>query len=148
MKWREVWPSVLGLGVAFLAALAIAIYVMQAPPSDLRDLLRFLLTSSLPSLLAGYLVFVWGRNRLGSIRDKVLLAYALGVIIAIINIYVTSRLMFVSWHDFLLLGLLLIFAGLISTSFGYILALGLTQSLRQLQEGANRLATGDFSARG
>ena len=146
-KWQEVWPSLLGLGVAFLAALGIAIYVMQAPSSDVQDLLRFLLTSSLPSLLAGYVLFVWGRKRLRSIRQKVLLAYALGIVIAIINIYVTSQLMFVSWHDFLLLGLLLIFAGLISASFGYILAGGLTQSLRRLQEGANRLATGDLSAR-
>ncbi len=130
-----------------MAALAIAIYVMQAPSSDLQDLVRFLLTSSLPSLLAGYLVFIWGRKRLRSIRHKILLAYGLGVIIAVINIYVTSQLMFVSWHDFLLLGLLLIFAGLISTSFGYILANGLMQSMGRLQEEATRLATGDFSAR-
>lgn len=147
IKWREVWPSLAGLGVAFLAALGIAVYVMQAPSSDLQDLVQFLLTSSVPSLLAGYLIFLWGQRRLRSIRQKVLLAYALGVIIAIINIYVTSRLMFVSWHDFLLLGLLLIFAGLISASFGYLLSNGLTQSLSRLQAGAQQLATGDFSAR-
>jgi signal transduction histidine kinase len=147
IKWQEVWPSLLGLGLAFVAALGIAVYVMQAPPSDLRDLTQFLVTSSLPSLLIGYLVFSMGRKWLPSIRQKILLAYALGIIIAIINIYVTSQLMFVSRHDFLLLGLLLIFAGLISTSFGYILARGMTHSLRQLQKGANHLATGDFSAR-
>ncbi len=147
MKWQEVWPSLLGLGVAFLAALGIAVYVMQAPTSDLQALVRFLITSSLPSLLVGYVVFVWGRKHLRSIRYKVLLAYALGIIIAIVNIYVTSQLMFVSQHDFLLLGLLLIFAGLISASFGYILTNGMTQSLGQLQEGALQLATGDFSTR-
>jgi len=147
IKWREIWPSLLGLTLAFLVALGIAIYVMQAPSSDLQALLRFLLTSSLPSLLVGYFVFLWGRKQLRSIRQKVLLAYSLGIIIALINIYVTSQLMFVSWHDFLLLGLLLIFAALISTSFGYILANGLTQSLNQLQKGAKQLATGDFSTR-
>jgi hypothetical protein len=46
IKWQEIWPSLLGLGLAFVAALGIAVYVMQAPPSDLRDLTQFLVTSS------------------------------------------------------------------------------------------------------
>lgn len=146
-NWREIWPSLLGLGGAFLAALGLAIYVMQAPSSDLKALVQFLLTSSVPSLLIGYLVFAVGRKWLRSIRQKVLLAYGLGIVIAIINIYVTSQLMFVSQHDFLLLGLLLIFAGLISASFGYLLANNMTQSLRRLRKGANQLASGDFSVR-
>ena len=132
-NWRKIWPALLGLLIAFLAALGIALYIMQAPSGDIQDLLRFLLTSSLPSLLIGYLVFKWSNKRLHSIRLKVLFAYSLGVIIAIVNIYVTSKLMFVSWHDFLLLGLLLIFAGLISTSFGIILANDLTQTLERLR---------------
>ncbi len=147
LNWREIWPTLLGLGLAFVAALAIAVYVMQAPPGDLRDLLQFLLTSSIPSLVAGYLIFLVGRRWLRSIRQKVLLAYSLGIVIAIINIYVTSQLMFVSRHDFLLLGLLLIFAGLLSASFGYLLAGSINRSLAQLQAGANRLAAGDFSGR-
>lgn len=137
----------LGLGVAFLAAWGIAVYVMQAPSSDLKDLVQFLITSSLPSLLAGYLVFVLGRKWLRSIKLKILLAYALGVVIAILNIFVTSQLMFVSQHDFLLLGLLLIFAGLLSASFGYLLAGSMTQSLRQLQLSAHQISKGDFSVR-
>ncbi len=147
LKWQQIWPSLLGMGVAFLAAMGIAVYVMQAPSSDLQDLLRFLLTSSLPSLIVGYLIFVIARKRLRSIQQKILLAYALGIFVALVNIYVTSQLMFVSYHDFLLLGLLLIFAGLISGAFGYILANDMTQSLRRLQEGAKQLGYGNFSAR-
>jgi len=147
IAWREMWSPVVGLVGAFLAALAIAIYVMEAPASDLTDLLKFLLTSSLPSLLLGYLIFVVGRRWLHSIRYKTLLAYSLGVIIAIINIYVTSKLMFVSEHDFLLLGLLLTFAAILSASFGYLLAASMAHSLALLQKGAQRIARGDFSAR-
>lgn len=147
LKWKEIGPPLLGLGAAFATVVGIAIYVMQAPSGDLKDLVQFLSTSSLPSLLIGYLVFILGRKWLRSISQKILLAYSLGVIIAIINIYVTSQLMFVSEHDFLLLGLLLIFAAILSASFGYLLANTMTQSLRSLQQGAQRLATGDFSAR-
>jgi len=84
---------------------------------------------------------------LHSIQHKILLAYSLGIVIAIINIYVTSRLMFVSTHDFLLLGLLLIFAAILSASFGYLLAASMTNSLDLLQQAAHRIATGDFSTR-
>lgn len=147
VNWREMWLPVVGLVGAFLAALAIAIYIMEAPASDLNDLLKFLLTSSLPSLLLGYLIFVVGRRWLRSIRYKTLLAYSLGVVIAIINIYVTSKLMFVSEHDFLLLGLLLTFAAILSASFGYLLAASMAHSLALLQKGAQRIARGDFSAR-
>ncbi len=147
LYWKEAWTPLIGLIGAFLAALVIAIYIMQAPASDLRDLIQFLLTSSIPSLLAGYLVFVVGRRWLHSILYKMLLAYSLGIIIAIINIYVTSQLMFVSQHDFLLLGLLLIFAGILSASFGYLLAANMTRSLSLLQRAAQRIATGDFSTR-
>ncbi len=147
LKWQEMWPSLVAMGMAFLAAMAIAVYVMQAPTSDLQALARFLLTSSLPSLIVGYLIFIVVRKWLRSIRQKVLLAYALGIIIAIFNIYVTSQLMFVSQHDFLLLGLLLIFSGLIAGAFGYILATDITRSLYSLQDGANQLATGDFSTK-
>ena len=147
VKWREAWPSLLGLGAAFLVALGIAIYIMDVSSGDLRDLSRFLITSSLPSLIIGYLIFAVGRKWLRSIGQKVLLAYSLGVVIAIINIFVTSQLMFVSQHDFLLLGLLLVFAAVLSASFGYLLANNMTRSLRRLKKVANRLATGDFSAR-
>lgn len=146
-KMQELWPLLVGLGIAFLVALGIAIYVMQAPPSDLKDLVQFLVMSSLPSLLGGYLVFALGRKWLRSIKQKILLAYSLGIVIAILNIYVTSRLMFVSTHDFLLLGLLLIFAALISASFGYLLASNITRSLWLLQKGAHQVALGDFSVR-
>jgi len=147
LNWKEIWSPVVGLVGAFLIALVIAIYVMQAPPGDLRDLILFLLTSSIPSLLVGYLVFLLGRMWLHSIQQKILLAYSLGIVIAIINIYVTSRLMFVSTHDFLLLGLLLIFAAILSASFGYLLAASMTNSLDLLQKAAHNIATGDFSTR-
>ena len=147
IKWREIWPSLAGLAAAFIVAVGLAVIVMQAPPGDLNDLVRFLLASSIPSLVGGYLVFLIGRRWLHSIRLKILLAFGLGIVITLFNIYLTSQLMFVSQHDFLLLGLLLIFAGLLSMSFGYLLANNIARSLRQLQRSADRVAAGDFSTR-
>ena len=146
-NWLVLWSPLLGLFVAFFVTLGIAIYVMQAPSNDLKHLTQFLLTSSVPSLLVGYLVFVFGRKWLRSIRYKTLLTYSLGIIITVVNILFTSQLMFESPHDFSLLGTLLIFAGILSASFGYLLAANMTRSLSQLQAGAHKIAGGDFSAR-
>lgn len=145
--WKAVSILLGGLTLGLVVALVLAIYIMQAPSGDLQGLLWFLLSSSVPSLLVGYLVFSVGRRRLHSIRAKVLLAYSLGIVIALINIFVTSQLMFVSQHDFLLLGLLLIFAGILSASFGYLLAARMTRSLGQLQDAAQEIAAGNLLTR-
>ncbi|MFQ5576204.1 MAG: sensor histidine kinase [Anaerolineae bacterium] len=145
--WRSMYPSLIGVAGAFFMALIIAVYIMRAPTGDLNALIRFLLVSSLPSLAGGYLLFVIGQRQLRTIRLKVVLAYGLGVTIAIINIYVTSRLMFLNQHDFTLLGLLLVFAGLLSISFGFTMAAGMTESLRILERGVKKLAGGDLSTR-
>ena len=146
-RWRYLRPILIGSGIAFLIAIAIAFYIMQAPLGELGDLVSFLVYSSLPSLLLGYLLFVIGQRFLRHIYLKVVLAYGLGVAIAVANIYVTSRLMFLSDHDFALLVLLMIFAGILSISFGFTLASGMTESLQRLKLGARTLAGGDLTVR-
>ncbi|MEM7034442.1 MAG: ATP-binding protein [Chloroflexota bacterium] len=144
-RWQQIWLAIIGGGLSFLILLGIALITI--PTSELRDLIRFLLYSSIPSLLVGYLIFITGQLRLRYILLKVMLAYALGILIVLVNIYVTARLMFLSEHDFILLGLLLIFAGLLSVSFGVNLATGITQSLRSLEQGTQSLAEGNLSTR-
>jgi signal transduction histidine kinase len=146
-NWKDAGPVLVGFGLAFLAALAIGLYVMQAGGPEIRALLQFLLTSSVPSLVIGYLVFTAGRHRLRSIRQKMLLAYGLGVAISIVNIYVTSQMMFLSQHDFVLLSLLLIFAGILAISFGYLLAVRMTHSLSMLRRGVQEIARGNLAER-
>ena len=145
VQWKQVGPAVIGAGFAFLVVFVIAL--LNVSSSELNELVLFLLYSSVPSLTIGYLIFVTGQFRLKYIQLKILLAYGLGVAITLINIYVTSRLMFLSVHDFFLLGLLLIFAGLLSTSFGITLAASITYSLQTLKQGTQALAQGDLTAR-
>lgn len=142
---KQILPAIIGGGSAFLVVLLIAFSIV--PANDLSDLVRFLLISSIPSLVVGYLLFIAGQFWLRHIRLKILLAYGLGLAITVANIYVTSRLMFLSDHDFALLGLLLIFAGLLSLAFGFTLAGGITESLKMLKGGTQQLAGGDLSAR-
>lgn len=147
LTWKELGPPLIGIAIAFLAALWVAAYIMRAPADEFRLIAQLLAMSSLLSLSIGYVIFALGQRWLPTIRLKIILAYSLGIVVAIVNIYANSQLMFVSEHDSLFLGLLLIFASILSASFGYLLAARMTQSLCLLQEGAQQLATGDFSVR-
>ncbi len=81
-QWKQMRPTLIGGGLSFLTALIMALLLI--PPSDLSDLMNFLLLSSVPSLGIGYLLFVVGQFHLKYIHLKILLAYGLGVAIAVV----------------------------------------------------------------
>jgi len=104
MRWNWLVP-VSGLVVALGLVLAIALVVIDMPRGDAAALARFLLLSSVPSLGLGYALFYAARGRPRSLGQQITLAYGLGLAIALINILITARLMFLSAHDLTLLGL-------------------------------------------
>jgi signal transduction histidine kinase len=77
----------------------------------------------------------------------VTLTYMLGVGIALLNIFLTAQLMFISKHDLPLLVLLLLFAAVMSLGLSYALSRALAQRVTALHQGARALADGNLSAR-
>ena len=146
MRWNWLVP-VSGLVVALGLVLAIALVVIDMPRGDAAALARFLLLSSVPSLGLGYALFYAARGRPRSLRQQITLAYGLGLAIALINILITARLMFLSAHDLTLLGLLLTFAGALSLFFGLTLAASMSRSITRLAQGAAEFARGNLAAR-
>lgn len=139
------------IGVGFLIALGLALLLaigwMGAPGKDVADLVRYLLASGMLSLGLGAAGLAWLRRGRGSLWHQVVLAYTLGVGIALFNVLLTAGLMFISQHDLVLLGLLLLFAAVVSLGLGYALAQTLRQRVAALQRGAQALASGDRGAR-
>ncbi len=146
MRWTWLAPLT-GFVAAFGLVLAIALLVIGIPGGDVAALARFLLLSSVPSLGFGYALFYAARGRLRSLGQQIALAYGLGLAIALINILITARLMFLSAHDLTLLGLLLAFAGALSLFFGLTLATSVSRSIIRLAQGAAELAEGNLAAR-
>ena len=65
--------------------------------------------------------------------------------LAIANVFATARLMFASRHDLLLASVLLVFAGGISMSFGYLIAGSVADHLAvRLNRAAQAVAEGDL----
>ncbi len=133
--------------VAIVLALVVADRLLGAPRGDLESLAWFLSASGVVSLALGALVIRWAASRVGSVRNRLALAYGVGVLVALANVLTTSALMFLNAHDLTLLLLLLAFAGVISLAFAYAVAGMLTNELQRLVTAARRLASGDLSAR-
>jgi len=88
----------------------------------------------------------WWR-RLPHLNQTLVLGYILAGGLALLNVWVTARLMFIDQHDLALGTLLLIFAGGVSIAFGYFLSNSITQDLKDLVDGAEKISQGDFSTR-
>jgi hypothetical protein len=114
-----IWPVALAAGLALALAVGLAAVVLHPPAEDLQALALSLSLSGLLSLAVGGLAARLGwRLRWGGVRLKIILAIALGVLVALANIAVTAALMFLSPHDLALLGLLLGFALVLSLIAG------------------------------
>jgi signal transduction histidine kinase len=95
----------------------------------------------------------YGAYRLGLIDRSPRLSwtllggYALSTVLTFLNVWVTARLMFASQHDLLLATVLLLFAGSIAMSFGYLLSMSLTERIRVLNSAAMALRHGKLNVR-
>ncbi|MEZ4523416.1 MAG: HAMP domain-containing sensor histidine kinase [Thermomicrobiales bacterium] len=144
---RPAPPWLLGAIAAFAIVSALALLWLRVPRTEFQDLLVYLLSSSAISAVTGYAAYRWAESGRRSIRTKILLAYGVGVGIVIINILVTAQLMFLSSHDLSLLILLLVFGAVLSVSIGSLIAGRMTNAVRQLAEGAQKVSTGDLRTR-
>lgn len=133
--------------IAIVAALVVAERIVGAPRRDLELLALFLTASGVLSLVFGALVIRWAGSRIGSVRLRLALAYGVGLLVALANVFTTSALMFLNAHDLTLLILLLAFALVISLAFAYAVAGVLTAQIGDLARAAMRLAEGDMTAR-
>ena len=139
----------LSIVAALALTVALAFAFMHPPAEDLLLLaLLFGLTGS-ASALIGFVShrLGWWR-RLRSLNQTLTLGYIVAAVLTLINVWITARLMFINQeHDLTLAGLLLLFAGGISVSFGYFLSASVTHALRDVVRAASRVSQGDFSTR-
>jgi signal transduction histidine kinase len=141
-------PLGLGLLIALGLALLLAIGWLGAQGKDVMNLVSYLLISGAISLGLGAIALAWLRRGRGRLWLQVSLTYILGVGIAMLNIFLTANLMFISDnHDLPLLVLLLLFAAVVSLVLGYVLAQALAQRVTALHQGAHALAGGDLDTR-
>jgi signal transduction histidine kinase len=138
---------IIGVVLALGATSLIFMVVMQPPVAELTQLVRTLGASSIVSLAIGYFLYRNGFSRSPSLSLTLVLTYVWAAGLTLFNVWAMAQLMFANEHDFTLAIILLIFAGLIATSFGIFVSANVTNGLRQLADTACAVAEGDFSTR-
>jgi signal transduction histidine kinase len=136
--------------VAVILALALALFyqLVRPPMTDLVLVAAFLSVTAVISIAVGH-----GAYRLGLIDRSphlswtLLGGYALSSILTFLNVWVTARLMFASQHDLQLATVLLLFAGSIAMSFGYLFSVSLTERITRLNEAAKAISEGHLAVR-
>jgi signal transduction histidine kinase len=137
----------LGIVVALLVAVLLMRALMQAPSNELLALVSTLTVTSFISMGLGYFLHRQGWTRSPSLTLTLMMTYGWAALLTLFNVWVMSQQMFVSEHDLLLSGILLMFAAIIATTFGVFAAASVTNGLRQLAQTAQTIAAGDLSAR-
>lgn len=144
---RDIAFGISLLIVAPLAALLLAAVWLRAPGSELVELARLLAIGEIVALAIGYLSYWLSlRWRLGGINGKVSLGYALAVGVTALVIMLVTMPMFISPHDAQFLMVVLVFSGLVSLAFGYLVSRSITRGLSELMHGAEAIAEGNLEA--
>lgn len=143
-SWRIL---IIGIVSALSISALLMVIWMRAPFAEVTELVYTLASTSLVSLGVSYLVYRRGWARFPSLNLTLVMTYVLAALVTLVNVWVMSQRMFVSEHDLLLSAVLLLFAGMIATTFGIFVASTVTDELRQLAATAQTLADGDLGAR-
>jgi signal transduction histidine kinase len=138
----------LGILAALTLTVALVVAVMRPPLNDMLALaLLFTITGS-GSALIGFVSHQLGWwRRFRHLGQTLTLGYIIAAALTLLNVWLTARLMFINEHDLTLAGLLLLFAGGISVSFGYFLSTSITHKLHELVQASQRVSQGDFATR-
>jgi signal transduction histidine kinase len=110
-------------------------------------LVGYLLSVGLISVTLGAAAIAWLRSGRGRLWLQMTITYAIGIGLALSNIFLTAQLMFISESDLPILVTLLLFAGVASLALGMALTLMIAGRVAAINAGAQQIAAGDLSAR-
>ena len=149
-RYAESWPgALLALALAVGSALLLAQLMMAPPAREMRDLAVYLTISG-----AGSMLLVWLGLRLAgdsgglTLRARTFVGASIGSVVALLNVLVIARLMFVSAsHDLKLLVALLMFSAVVTVCFTSWIANAVSNRVATVVGGIRGLAAGDYATR-
>ncbi len=149
-RYAESWPgALLALAVAVGSALLLAQLMMAPPAREMRDMAVYLTISG-----AGSMLLVWLGLRLAgdagglTLRARTFVGASIGSVLAMLNVLVIARLMFVSTsHDLKLLVALLMFSAVVTVCFTFWVANTVSNRVATVAGGIHGLVEGDYATR-
>ncbi len=134
---------------AVIVAIAVGLVELILRPVA-EDVPTFVVLMSIPLLIAVAAAFItqrWGWYRqFRSLGYALFAAYAIGAGIILLTVLVTTRLMFISVHDATLAVVLVVYATLLTLTFGYFVAQNLSNGITGIADAARKVQQGDLNA--
>lgn len=149
-RYAESWPgALLLLALAVGSALLLAQLMMAPPAREMRDLGAYLTISGAGSMLLVWLGLRLAGERGGlTLRARTFVGASIGSGVALLNVLVVARLMFVSTsHDLKLLVALLMFSSVVTVCFTFWIANAVSDRVATVGGGIRGLAAGDYTTR-
>ena len=138
----------MGILAVSTLTVALAVALMRPPLGDLMYLVLLFALTGGGSAIVGFVSHQLGWwRRFRSLAQTLTLGYIIAAALTMLNVWLTARMMFLNEHDLTLAGLLLVFAGGISVSFGYFVSASITHTLRDMAQAAGRISEGDLGVR-
>ena len=145
---RVIGRSVLILATGIIAGLLVTSYLMvqllQAPAADISLLVWELATVSAASIGIGFAIYMGIAQWSYSLKFSLIFAYVWTAALVLFNVWNGARLMFFEPHDFYLAIILLVFAAIIATAFGFSVSARVANGLAELSHTLRDVAGGDF----
>lgn len=141
--------TALALTLAIGAGILLAELLMSPPAGELRDLTSYLVLSAVATVGAGWLLLRAADRLLGlSIHAKSFFGGILAGSVALLNVFVTAQLMFISTsHDLKLLIALMAFSGVVTVFFSLWIATNISSRIGRVATAVRTLAEGDLTSR-
>lgn len=141
--------TALALTLAIGSGILLAELLMSPPAGELRSLTSYLALSATATVGAGWLLVSAADRLLGlSIHAKSFFGGILAGGVALLNVFVTAQIMFISTsHDLKLLIALLAFSGVVTVFFSLWIATNISSRIGHVATAVRSLARGDLGVR-
>lgn len=137
-----------GIFLAMAGAIMVVATTLRPGAEDMAFLIIFMSGTGFITISVSYVLYRRGLARwFRSLRWALLVTVVLTVVLIFINVWVTARLMFISYHDLALTTALLLYAGVTAIVFGFFISRTITDSIGELAHTAEKIAHGDLTAR-
>ncbi|MGZ6389721.1 MAG: sensor histidine kinase [Ktedonobacterales bacterium] len=139
--------------LAFLAAsivvtLVLVVFELHPTVSHVVELLLYLAGIGVGSFIVSQIaLWLVGTSRFGGIRVKLALLPVLTAGVIALDVLLLARLMFITVEDGRLLLLFLVFATLVALGISFSLGSSLSARIAHIEQGARRLASGEYAVR-
>ncbi|HLB24489.1 MAG TPA: HAMP domain-containing sensor histidine kinase [Dehalococcoidia bacterium] len=140
---------ILALVVALAAGLLFVQLLMSPPVAELVKLGAYMTLSGAATMAVGWCALIVADRRLGlTLQDKAFAGSAISGFVALLNVLIIARLMFVSTsHDLPLLAATIAFSVVVGVFFTRRVAAAAARGVDAVAVGVRQLASGDYAVR-